>query len=158
MAVLVAIVAILLFLLIGGLKGAFAFAAVVLLYTRWNARRTLTGFDRLQKLGVPARGILLEVKPTALSSTPVMRGLGRVEMRSMRLDVEIDGRAPYEVSTVVMVPSNMARDALPGAIVELRVDPKAQGNVAIVGPGIGFSGGPLTGPPPTRGAPAAARR
>jgi Cu/Ag efflux pump CusA len=62
----------------------------------------------------------------------------RVESRQVVLDVEIPGQAPYEVTTNVLVPLNLRADVMPGATVELRVDPKNNRTIAIVGPGSGF--------------------
>jgi hypothetical protein len=87
--------------------------------------------------GVAARGILLEV-----SSQPgPSRRYGTVRYcsRVVRVDVEIPGEAPFEAYVNVDFPSNLERDVLPGATVELRVDPRNRNNISIVGPGAGFA-------------------
>lgn len=96
--------------------------------------------------GVPGRGILLVVAPTA---TRQLVGGQPYEVRQMTLDVEVPGKPPYEVSCSPLYPANLSGDMLPGATVELRVDPKNPQSIAIVGPGVGFAAaGLLTTPPP----------
>jgi hypothetical protein len=93
------------------------------------------GYDALVARGIPARGILLWVAPTGFKSGTQAR---RFEVRQVRIDVEIPGREPYETTASPMIPINLVRDVLPGATVELRVDPKNPSNLAIIGPGTGF--------------------
>ncbi len=102
-----------------------------------------TSFDRLRKSGTPARGILLRVAPqgTRTARVPVS-----IENRRVRVDVEIPGQAPYEVDAVASFPANLRGDVLPGATVELRVDPKNRNALAIVGPGATFAAALLLGP------------
>lgn len=95
------------------------------------------GYQGLIKRGVPARGILLWVDRQGVKQP----GVGRVryEKRGMTIDVEIPGKAPYEVTTTSFVPTNLSRDVLPGCTVELRVNPRNPQQIAIVGPGVGFA-------------------
>lgn len=93
----------------------------------------LDDFDRLLTSGVPARGILLRVSSTRDSTGT--SGLRRFERRSVLLDVEIPGENPYEISASPFILSNLVRDVLPGATVELRVDRDDPMRIAIVGPG-----------------------
>ena len=117
-------------------------------------------FDRLVANGVPARGILLEVSsisttlpgsqrqlPTSAGSQPV--AVRRFESRFVTMDVEIPGQAPYIVQMSPMIPANMSRDILPGATVELRLDPKRPNLIAIVGPGAAFAVAQLNAAPVT---------
>lgn len=99
------------------------------------ATRTLS-YDRLVANGIPARGILLAVSPIGRKVGATWR---RFERRRVRIDVEILGRAPYEVQTTTVFPLNLSRDVLPGATVELRVDPRNPNLLAIIGPGTGFA-------------------
>lgn len=92
-------------------------------------------YDTLVARGLPARGILLWVAPTGTKSGTPAR---RFEIRQVRIDVEIPGREPYETNANPMIPLNLVRDVLPGATVELRVDPNNPSNMAIIGPGTGF--------------------
>ncbi|HEV7556956.1 MAG TPA: hypothetical protein VGO00_15930 [Kofleriaceae bacterium] len=96
------------------------------------------GYDRLISSGTPARGILLSVTSYSnrVQGSTTQR---RFVSRSVTIDVEVPGQAPYEVTTNLIIPSNLDRDILPGATVELRVDPRNPSRMAIVGPGAGFS-------------------
>jgi hypothetical protein len=121
---------------------------VVILFVIWLVKpaagtpsHTPSRYARLVKSGLPARGILL-----AVTSTPVRSfgfGLGKVQVRSVQIDIEVPGRSPYEASLDVAIPLNLVRDALPGATVELRLDRRNPELVAIVGPGVGFAGASL---------------
>jgi hypothetical protein len=105
-------------------------------------------YDKLTAGGIPARGILLQVANTSTRQTIGMR---RFESRWVWIDVEVPGHPPYEIQTNAMIPSTFARDVLPGVTVEVRVDPANSKNIAIIGPGVGFSGGAqLAGPQPMR--------
>jgi hypothetical protein len=95
-----------------------------------------SGVGQLMKKGVPARGILLQVSSFA---TRVPNSNPRAERRQVTIDVEVPGQAPYVVSTMAVVLSTLRNDVMPGATVELRVDPKNKKNLAIVGPGSGFA-------------------
>lgn len=92
-------------------------------------------YDRLLRSGIPARGILLAVAQQGTKVGSVSR---RFDQRSVTIDIEVPGQAPYEVSTFALTPINFASDVLPGATVELRVDPKNPSRIVIVGPGTGF--------------------
>lgn len=96
---------------------------------------TPSGYDRLVAKGIPARGILLMVSSTGTKVGPVTR---RFEQRQVVIDVEVPGKEPYEVSANPLIPLNLVRDVLPGATVELRVDPSNPNQMAIIGPGTGF--------------------
>ncbi len=83
--------------------------------------------------GTPARGILL-----AVDSTGTRAGTNQ-ESRRVTIDIEVPGQPPYEVRTVATFPTCLRGDVLPGATVELRVNPKNHNApVSIVGPGVGF--------------------
>lgn len=94
-------------------------------------------FDRLSQTGVPARGILLQVAQTSSGmGGPMGR---RFQRRSVRIDIEIPGQNPYELNALAWIPMNCVRDVLPGATVELRVDPTNPQKFVIIGPGVGFA-------------------
>ena len=114
--------------------GLFVVLLIVLVIKGANAVG-MTGYDALVARGIPARGILLSVSSTGTKTGTQRR---RFEVRQVRIDVEIPGREPYEPSASPALPINLVRDVLPGATVELRVDPKNPSNMAIVGPGTGF--------------------
>jgi hypothetical protein len=95
-------------------------------------------YDNLASGGIAARGILLNVSRTGAraAGSTTMR---RYENRFVTIDVEIPGQRPYEVSVTLTIPSNFVADVLPGATVELRIDPSDNTNMLVVGPGAGFS-------------------
>ena len=110
--------------------------AVIVMVIKGAAGGGSTGqYDRLLATGVPARGILLQVSSTGTKVGAVSR---RFELRTVSIDVEIPGQAPYEIRATPVIPLNLVRDVLPGATVELRVDPTNPANMAIIGPGTGF--------------------
>lgn len=94
-------------------------------------------YANLVKRGVPARGILLAVAPRPNST--IGTAPWRYQLRDVVMDIEIPGRPPYQANVTPFIPTNLARDVLPGATVELRVDPQRPLMVAIVGPGVGFN-------------------
>ena len=87
------------------------------------------GRNGLLARGLPARGLILSA---ARASTDAAYGGQRFEVRSLVLDVEVPGKPPYEVSLSAMIPRIC--EALPGATLDLRVDPSKPDNLAIVGP------------------------
>jgi len=87
------------------------------------------GRSALLARGVPARGLILSANRT---SSDVTYGGQRFEVRALVLDVEVPGKAPYEVSLNAMIPRIC--EALPGATLDLQVDPAKPNNLAIVGP------------------------
>ncbi|CAN5319511.1 hypothetical protein BH11MYX1_BH11MYX1_49170 [soil metagenome] len=106
-----------------------------------TASTSQSGYKALLSRGLPARGILLAV--TNVPSSTLGVGLFKLQVRQVRIDIEVPGRAPYEVTASVAIPLNLVRDVLPGAIVELRIDRKNPTNIAIVGPGVGFNAATL---------------
>jgi hypothetical protein len=118
--------------------GQFVVMVIVLVIVlmAMAAKRAPTGqYDWLLANGIPARGILLMVASTG---TKMGTRLRRYEVRQVLIDIEIPGREPYETNATPAIPINLVRDVLPGATVEVRVDPKNPSNIAIVGPGTGF--------------------
>jgi hypothetical protein len=111
-----------------------------------KAMPNLSGFNNLAKNGVSARGILLEVSNTATS----LQG-GQIKVRNVLMDVEVPGRAPFEARVAAMMPANLSADVIPGATMELRIHPRNNTQIAIVGPGVGFAGASMLGPPPGQG-------
>jgi hypothetical protein len=90
----------------------------------------------LLRQGVPAAGILVRVGTQRTlwgTASP-----GYFEARTVSIDVELPGQQPYRIDGPVFVPANMRRLILPGATVELRVDPSSRGNIAVYGPGVGL--------------------
>lgn len=101
------------------------------------------GFDRLAARGTPARGLVLQ---SSMLATNVRMNMRRFERRQMTLDVEIPGQAPYQCSGTFLIPRGLV-EAIPGASLELAVDPRNPQSVVVTGPG-GFTGPWLNlGPP-----------
>ena len=122
---------------------AIAFVVTMAIVLLGIAGNPTARYKRLLRNGTPARGILLAVDSYSTKiETPgpkVSRAgvlLPRYVRRGVTIDVEIPGRPPYEITTSVVIPTNLDRDVLPGATVELRV---SGNNIAIVGPGAGFA-------------------
>jgi len=117
------------------------FWMLVVFFAIWGIAKAAggsqTNYKRLFANGTPARGILLAVSSMSLGSVGV--GLYKFQQRQVQIDIEIPGAAPYEVNVVALVPLNLVADVVPGATVELRVDPKNRNQIAIVGPGVGFN-------------------
>jgi hypothetical protein len=111
-----------------GLLVASVIGSIIFLFVAFASQ---VGGDRARVLrtGLDARGIILWADRTAVNSTV---GGVRYETRQLRLDVEIPGRAPYEMSVSPLIPR--VCEALPGATLDLRVDPKDPNNVAVLGP------------------------
>ena len=102
---------------------------------------TPRGYNALLQNGTPARGILLSVSNMSAGSAGV--GMYKFQQRTVSIDIEVPGQPAYEAMVTALIPLNLVRDVLPGATVELRVDPKDPNNIAIVGPGVGFNAATL---------------
>ena len=117
---------VILFVLVFGLIFGFVILSTVI--GALSTRRT----GRVLTAGTPARGLILQINA---QGTNVSFSGQCYEYRNMVVDVEMAGRAPYQVSCRGLIPKMMVRSALPGTFVELRVDPTNSGTVAVVGPG-----------------------
>jgi hypothetical protein len=115
--------------------GFIVLLIIVILIASAASKAGRGGYDWLVANGIPARGILLQVSALGTKTGTVAR---RFEVRSVYIDVEVPGKPPYETAASPLIPVNLVRDVLPGATVELRVDPKDPTKMAIVGPGTGF--------------------
>jgi hypothetical protein len=80
--------------------------------------------------GLEARGIVLSADRFALSSSTV--GGQRFETRNLRLDIEVPGRDPYEISVAPLIPRIC--EVFPGSTLDLRVDPNNPNSVTVIGP------------------------
>jgi hypothetical protein len=96
-------------------------------------------YASLSRRGTPGLGILLQVDSTGLSALGTSSFLP-LEKRTVTIDVEVPGQAPYVANLDVVFPTSLRGDVLPGATVEVRVDPKNAQNLCIIGPGVGFTG------------------
>jgi hypothetical protein len=110
------------------------FVAVAIVSSQASPARV---YARLVRGGIAGRGILLQVSPQPL------RTLGsagqRFQLRRVQIDVELPGKPPYVVDATPYIPTNLVRDVLPGATVEIRVHRLQPSKIAIVGPGAGFA-------------------
>jgi hypothetical protein len=108
-----------------------------------NLLTSTPAIDRLARSGVRARGLVLTSNQMSFGVTLGMR---RFERRTMTLDVEIPGRAPFVVNGTFLVPRGIV-EAIPGSSLELAVHPKNTSQIAVLGPG-GFTGPWLNVGPP----------
>jgi hypothetical protein len=103
--------------------------------------RSTQGFDGLSMNGTPGLGILLSVDSIGQRSKIFYQGVAvSIEQRNVVIDVEIPGRPPYQTNVAVSFPANFSSSVIPGASVEVRVDPSDMNRIAIVGPGVAFAG------------------
>ena len=127
----------------GGLVFLIVLAIFITLIVRANKnspaglkQRGAVDFDRLATNGLPARGLILQ---SYISTTRTMTVNGRrYEVRTMTLDIEVPNRPAYVVSGDFTMPRGVV-EPIPGASLELMVDPKNPNHVAVLGPG-GFTG------------------
>ena len=125
------------------------FVAFVVWGIAWGVKGSqgsaIGAYNRLLQKGLQARGIMLSVSRVGIRQPGAVTlntraGLTtlRFERRNVLVDVEIPGQAPYEVQTATLIPSRLVADVIPGATLELRVDPKNPRNIAVVGLGVGL--------------------
>lgn len=96
---------------------------------RWLGRGSGDARTQLLTKGLPARGLILRAASTG--SSTLVNGQ-RFQVRSVSLDVEVPGRAPYEISLNALFPRLC--ESFPGTALDLRVDPSNPNNVAVIGP------------------------
>jgi hypothetical protein len=97
----------------------------------------------LEKKGVRARGLVLACNRVPHGLTAKGR---RFEKWTMTLDIEVPGREPYVSTGDFLVPRGIV-ETVPGASLDLAVNPSKPNQVAVLGPG-GFTGPWLrVGPP-----------
>lgn len=126
----------------------FVFTMIVVAVARaaqggGGPNQSVQAFDMLSARGVRARGLVLVASQLSTGVTMSMR---RFERRQMTLDIEIPGRAPYTQSGAFLIPRGLV-EAVPGASLELAIDPNNPANVVVLGPG-GVTGPWLNlGPP-----------
>jgi len=128
------------------MKIILLFVGSLVLYFLFRKRPAGTGtswlsgpmdcYALLQK-GTPARGILLKVGSQRSARGNATQGY--YEVRTVSIDVEIAGQAPYECTCSLSIPANLRPLVLPGATLELRVDPGSSQNIAVFGPGVGIA-------------------
>jgi hypothetical protein len=92
---------------------------------------------------VQGRGLVLASSNTA---TGVTRNGRRFDRRTMTLEVEVAGMAPYVINGSFLVPRGQV-EAIPGASLEVVVNGRDASDVTVLGPG-GFTGPWLNAGPP----------
>jgi hypothetical protein len=102
-------------------------------------------YDWLARRGVVGQGILLQVSPNRAKAS-TSSGIN-LETREVVIDIEVPGAPPYQVRTSPFIPVHLSGDVLPGATVELRVDPGDPTQFVIFGPGVGLPLAPFAGAP-----------
>ena len=100
-----------------------------------NPNQSVAALDRVASRGLPARGLIL--LSNQLGSGVTLNGR-RFDRRQMTIDVEIPGRPPYVQSGLFLIPRGVV-EPVPGASLDLAVDPRNPSQVVVLGPG-GFSG------------------
>jgi hypothetical protein len=133
---------------VGFLIGFALIGIVIWLITRSASGNLLTStsaIDSLAAKGLRARGLVITSNNLSFGVTI---GGRRFERRTMTLDVEIPGRAPFIMNGTFLVPRGIV-EATPGTSLELAVNPSDPTKIAVLGPG-GFTGPWLNfGPPNT---------
>lgn len=125
-----------------GIGIVIALMIMILIAKATPSSTTPRGYSALLDNGIPGRGILLAVSSTSVGES-VGIGMYKFQQRAVTIDIEVPGRPAYEATVTVLVPLNLVRDVLPGATMEVRVDPRNSNNIAIVGPGVGFNASTL---------------
>jgi hypothetical protein len=92
-------------------------------------------YDRLASAGLRGRALVLGASQMVTGVTLNGR---RFQRRQMVLEIEIEGREPYEVSGTFLVPRGLI-EPIPGSSLDVAVDRGVPSRVAVLGPG-GFSG------------------
>ena len=99
------------------------------------AARKLKRQSALELNGLRGRALVLS---SSFMSTSTRINAVRYEQRQMTLDIDIPGREPYVTSGVFLIPRGMV-EPVPGASLDVAVDPGNQNFLSVLGPG-GFSG------------------
>lgn len=140
------------------------FVGIPILVSRWTARAQAEAMARvldsqpappqvpLYARPIAARPSSLQGRGLVLASsnaaTGVTRNGRRFDLRTMTLEVEVPGMAPYVVQGSFLVPRGQV-EAIPGASLELVVDGRSASDITVLGPG-GFTGPWLNAGPPKR--------
>ena len=107
----------------------------LIIFSSSAASRKMRRFLALETKGLRARGLVLSCNQL---STGVTINGRRFEKRTMTLDIEIPGREPYVRAGDFLVPRGVV-ETIPGASLDLAVDPGDPSQILVLGPG-GFSG------------------
>jgi hypothetical protein len=113
----------------------FVVVVVWLVVAGGAAGRKLKRQLSLETNGVRGRALVLS--SSFLTTGTTLNGV-RYEQRTMTLDIDLPGRAPYVTSGQFLVPRGLV-EPVPGASLDIAVDPSNPSSLSILGPG-GFSG------------------
>jgi hypothetical protein len=80
--------------------------------------------ERLRVHGIVGTGQVLGAQPTGMS-------INNVPQMAIRLQILLQGRAPYEATTKMLMSAGVAHALTPGASVSVRVDPDKLSDVLI---------------------------
>ena len=117
----------------------FIFGIIVLVGFASAAQvRRGRALDRLLTTGMQGCGVVLDVSSWG---TRTIMGARRFEQRFITLDIEVPGQAPYMVRGQQLIPTALLRRVLPGATLQVRVDPGNPSNIALPTPGQIFAPG-----------------
>jgi hypothetical protein len=120
------------------------FFIVIFLVKMASSRALGVGdYDRLTQYGVRGRALVLASTNIAVGFRIGMR---RFERRAMTLEVEVPGREPFIAQGTYPVPRGLV-EPIPGSSLEVAVDARGTGQIAVLGPG-GFTGPWLNVGPP----------
>jgi hypothetical protein len=117
--------------------GVVVFALVVLwiIVVGGATARNVKRLASLEVNGLRGRALVLS---SDIATTSVTVNGQRYERRTMTLDIEIPGRAPYTIAGQFSVPRGLV-EPVPGASLDVAVDPRNPNVLVVLGPG-GFSG------------------
>jgi hypothetical protein len=107
----------------------------LIIFSSSAASRKTRRFLALETKGLRGRGLVLSC--VQLGTGVTLNGR-RFEKRTMTLDVEIPGREPYVSTGDFLMPRGVA-ETIPGASLDIAVDPRNPNQILVLGPG-GFSG------------------
>jgi len=117
---------------------AFLFFVVVVVWIAVAAGASSRKLKRQLSLETNGlRGRALVLSSSFLTTGTRLNGV-RYEQRTMTLDIDIPGRAPYVTSGQFLIPRGLV-EPVPGASLDVAVDPRNQNSISVLGPG-GFSG------------------
>jgi hypothetical protein len=113
----------------------FVVVVVWLVVAGGAAARKLKRQMSLETNGVRGRALVLS---SSLLTTGTRINGVRYEQRTLTLDIDIPGRAPYVISGQFLIARGLV-EPVPGASLDVAVDPSNQNSILVLGPG-GFSG------------------
>jgi hypothetical protein len=117
---------------------AFIVIAIVVIWiimASGGAARKLKRQMALESNGLRGRALVLS---SNMLTTGVTINAQRYEQRTMTLDIEIPGRAPYTTTGQFLIARGLV-EPVPGSSLDVAVDPGNPNSLAVLGPG-GFSG------------------